>query len=143
MPFTDAFSIANPFSVNPQYSNTPTGPAGQGSADKGSNSRKGSSAECTLTGGLRWCRILISGKGKPTNGSLVWKKHNSRNAYAKLCASSSICYANPSHAELLAVASVCHASSCPSYAVNKPLPCTTLSRTISSPGSPTTAKNVS
>jgi hypothetical protein len=23
MPFTDAFSIANPFSVNPQYSNTP------------------------------------------------------------------------------------------------------------------------
>ena len=23
MPFTDAFSIANPFAVNPQYSNTP------------------------------------------------------------------------------------------------------------------------
>ena len=23
MPFSDAFSVANPFSVNPQYSNTP------------------------------------------------------------------------------------------------------------------------
>jgi len=23
MPFSDAFSVANPFSMNPQYSNTP------------------------------------------------------------------------------------------------------------------------
>jgi hypothetical protein len=36
MPFTDAFSIANPFSVNPQYSNTPQAAQARAAQARGS-----------------------------------------------------------------------------------------------------------